>query len=90
MDVGGVSTDPQNKGTREVFEIMEPFLKERPVARGAPYFTDASLLTPALGNPPTLILGPGEAAMAHKTDEYCLVSRIAEAYLEIARNWCGL
>jgi len=52
--------------------------------------TDASVLTPAYGNVPTLILGPGEAAMAHQTDEYCYVDRIGqavEAYMEIALRW---
>jgi succinyl-diaminopimelate desuccinylase len=50
------------------------------------------VLTPALGNPPTVILGPGEAAMAHKTDEYCLVSRLSESvgiYSDIAAAWRG-
>jgi acetylornithine deacetylase/succinyl-diaminopimelate desuccinylase-like protein len=31
--------------------------------------------------------------MAHKTDEYCYISKIEEAtqaYMEIAMNWCGL
>ena len=93
VDVGGVATDPENDWVQGVFEIMEPFLKERPVARGVTYFTDASVLTPALGNPPTIILGPGEAVMAHKTDEFCYISKIEEAsaaYLEIAKKWCGL
>jgi succinyl-diaminopimelate desuccinylase len=70
-----------------------PFLKEPPVARGVTYFTDASFLTPAFDNPPTIILGPGEATQAHKTDEFCYVDKIkqaAEAYFEIAKNWCGL
>jgi len=93
IDVEGIATDPRNEWVQEVFEIMEPILKERPVARGVTYFTDASVLTPALGNPPTVILGPGEAEMAHKTDERCRISRIeeaAEAYLQIARRWCGI
>ena len=71
--------------------IMEKYLKQQPVARGATYFTDASVLTPAYNNPPTIILGPGEPSMAHKTDEYCSISKIeqaAEAYLEMAKNWC--
>ncbi len=51
-----------------------------PIApRVVPYFTDASLLLPALGDPPCIILGPGEPSMAHQTDEYCLLSRLAEA-----------
>ncbi len=93
IDVGGIATDPKDEWIQEVFKIMEPFLKERPVARGVTYFTDASVLTPAFGNPPTVILGPGEPEMAHKTDEFCRVSKIeeaGEAYLEIGRRWCGL
>ena len=72
---------------------MESFLGERPVPRGVAYFTDASVLTPAFGNPPTVILGPGEPEMSHKTDEFCYISKIeeaAEAYLEIAKKWCDL
>jgi succinyl-diaminopimelate desuccinylase len=51
------------------------------------------VLTPAYGNPPTIILGPGEPEMAHKTDEFCHLSKIEwaiEAYTEIARTWCGV
>lgn len=93
IDVEGIATDPQNEWVQDVFSVVEPYLKERPVARGLTYFTDASVLTPALGNPPTLILGPGEPEMAHKTDESCSISKIeaaSEAYLEIARRWCGI
>lgn len=60
---------------------------------GAPYFTDAGALTPALGNPPTLIWGPGEPHMAHQTDETCPVAQIeaaAGAFETVARDWCGL
>jgi hypothetical protein len=59
-------------------------------ALGAPFFTDASELTPAMGGVPTIILGPGETIMAHKTDEYCLIPKIEEAvelYREIALRW---
>jgi succinyl-diaminopimelate desuccinylase len=61
--------------------------------RGAPFFTDASVLVPAMDQVPAVILGPGETAMAHKTDEYCLVSKIEQSvalYTEIARRWMRL
>lgn len=93
VDVGSVATDSENEWVQHVFQIMEPFLKERPVARGVTYFTDASFLTPAFNNAPTIILGPGEPHMAHKTDEFCYIDKIeeaTEAYFEIAKNWCGL
>jgi succinyl-diaminopimelate desuccinylase len=86
-----IATDERSDWVQLVFGIMEPVLGQRPQPRGVPYFTDASALAPALGNTPTILLGPGEAEMAHKTDEYCLVSRIeqaTEAYTRIASAWC--
>ena len=88
-----VASDPDNRWVQEVFSIMQAHLAERPAARGVSYFTDASALTAAFGGPPTIILGPGEPDMAHKTDEYCRLSRIESAariYEEIARRWCGI
>ncbi len=93
VDVEGIWTDPEHDWIRQVFEILERYLPQRPVARGAAYFTDASFLKPAYADPPTVILGPGEPAMAHKTDEFCYVSKMedaVEAYSEIARRWCGV
>ncbi|MCP4688301.1 MAG: M20 family metallopeptidase [Desulfobacterales bacterium] len=89
----GVVSDPDDAWVGEVFDIMAPVLGERPTPRGVTYFTDASALTPALGNPPTIILGPGEPSQAHKADEYCLISNIetaAEVYFQIAKKWCGV
>ena len=74
----------------EVFDIMSAILGVRPEVKTASYFTDASALTPAYGNIPTVILGPGEAKMAHQTDEYCFINKIpesVEAYIEIAKHW---
>ena len=90
VDVGGVLTDPANEWMQDVFDIMSGILGSRPETQAASYFTDASALAPAYGGVPTVILGPGEAAMAHQTDEYCVVDRIGEAveaYTEIARHW---
>lgn len=93
LDVGGVSTDPQNDWIQGVFQVMEKLLQERPLSRGATYFTDASVLTHAYNHPPTVILGPGEITMAHKTDEFCYIPKIelaVEAYIEVANKWCNL
>lgn len=88
----GVWTDAAHPWVREVFELATPIVGARPDVRGAPYFTDASYLTPAYGNAPTVILGPGELPLAHQTDEYCLVERIEQAtelFTAIARRWTG-
>lgn len=85
-----VATDPGHAWVQEAFDVLEKVYGKRPEAGGATYFTDASVLTPALGNPPTLIMGPGEPEMAHKTDEFCYSSKIlvaAEAYFALARKW---
>lgn len=93
VDVAGVWTEPNNDWVCQVFEIVSDVTGTSPSVETATYFTDASALMPAYGNPPTVILGPGAAAMAHQTDEYCVVDRISEAveiYSEIIRKWCGI
>ncbi|MDF1553811.1 MAG: M20 family metallopeptidase [Deferrisomatales bacterium] len=90
LSVPSLWTDPDTPWVRQVCDVMTPLLGARPEVRTVAYFTDAAALTPAFGHIPTVILGPGEAAMAHKTDEYCEVRKIGqavEAYVEIARRW---
>jgi succinyl-diaminopimelate desuccinylase len=90
VDVGAVASDPQNDWISDVFDLYERRTGARADPSGAPFFTDASELTPAMGGVPTIILGPGETIMAHKTDEYCLIPKIGEAvelYREIALRW---
>src|SRR5262245_13721529 len=92
-DAGGVWSDPGHPWVRSVYDLAAPVIGERPVARAAPYFTDAAALTPAYGGAPTVILGPGELAMAHQTDEYCEIARIEQAvevFTELTRRWCDL
>ena len=92
VDVGAVWTDPSSPWIKEVHDIVRDVTGEDadPEPRTAPYFTDASALTPAFSNPPTIILGPGEAAKAHQTGEYCSVQRIRDAeqiYSRLAARW---
>jgi succinyl-diaminopimelate desuccinylase len=93
VDVGAIASNPHDEWVSSVFDLCERTTGRRMDPRGAPFFTDASVLVPAMNQLPAVILGPGETAMAHKTDEYCLVPRIEEAveiYSEIARRWMGL
>jgi len=93
IDVESVWTEPNHPWMREVFEIVHDIVGAQPETATAPYFTDAAALKPMLGAPPTVILGPGELALAHQTDEYCLVDRIEEAaeiYAALTRKWCAL
>jgi succinyl-diaminopimelate desuccinylase len=92
-DAEGVWTAPEHPWIQSVYEIVEPVVGERPVPRAAPYFTDAAALTPAFEGAPTVILGPGELALAHQTDEFCTLARLeqsVEVFTEIARRWCRI
>ncbi|MFP3911229.1 MAG: M20 family metallopeptidase [Desulfobacteraceae bacterium] len=93
LEAESILTEPENEWIQDTYDLITPFLQERPHPRTVTYFTDASILTPALGGPPTILLGPGEPDMAHKADEFCHVSRIETAsalYTEIIRKWCGI
>ena len=92
VDLEGVWTDPGDAWVAEVYAVMAEMLGETPTPRGAAFFTDASALTPHYGDIPTVILGPGEAALAHQTDEYCVVDRITQAkaaYATLMQRWSG-
>ncbi|HVW55501.1 MAG TPA: M20 family metallopeptidase [Rhizobiaceae bacterium] len=90
-DFGGFSTDPRDPALQPLMDILAERQGSRPVVRGAPYFTDASALAPALCNVPAVVIGPGEAEQCHRTDEFCHVERIEEAfdiYRELIRRTC--
>jgi succinyl-diaminopimelate desuccinylase len=90
-DLPGFSTAPDHAAVEPVAAAYERLFGRQPVPRGAPYFTDASALTPAFGNVPTVVIGPGEMEQAHQTDEYCSIGRIEESfeiYRDLIRSLC--
>lgn len=93
IDLESIYSEPDDPWIQRVFDIAEPYLDKRPEAKVATYFTDAAALTPAYGNPPTIILGPGEPQMAHQTDEYCVMERVrasVDLYKQVIADWCGI
>jgi succinyl-diaminopimelate desuccinylase len=89
-DLNPVWTAPDEEWVRRVFEICKPFVGEPPEARTAPYMTDAANLLKAYAGAPTVVLGPGEAAQAHQTDEYCSMERTRQAvaiYEALINDW---
>jgi succinyl-diaminopimelate desuccinylase len=85
-----VWTAPDQEWVQRVYEICKPYLTEPPVARTAPYMTDAANLLKVYAGAPTVVLGPGEAAMAHQTDEYVSMERIRQSvaiYEALIRDW---
>lgn len=93
VGVEGIWTDPSHAWIVQVFDILTPILGARPSAMAASYFTDAGMLVPGFGGVPAIIMGPGQADMAHKTDEFCSVARLTqavEAYIKICAAWCRI
>ncbi|MBC7578969.1 MAG: M20 family metallopeptidase [Tardiphaga sp.] len=91
LDVASVYTPPDDPWMQSVTALCQVHFEQPLLPKTVPYFTDAAALRAPMGNPPTVILGPGEPQMAHQTDEYCYVERIAQAeqlYRDIILAWC--
>jgi succinyl-diaminopimelate desuccinylase len=92
VDLPGVWTSPDQPWAARVAAIVGRITDAATPPRSAAYFSDASVLTAALGGVPTIILGPGEPTQAHQTDEWCKVARISEAvliYRALIVDWAG-
>ena len=90
IDIEGVFTPATDPWMASVFDFCEKVNGVRPIEKTVSYFTDASALKPAIGNPPTVILGPGQPEMAHQTDEFCYVDKITDAtelFSELILDW---
>jgi hypothetical protein len=86
LDAESVWTSPDDAWIGEVFRITRDVagFGDKPAA--APYFTDASVLTPAIGSPPTAVIGPGELALAESPEDRAFAFRLRhEAVVE--RGW---
>jgi len=86
-----VWTAPDDEWMQRVFDICAPVTGGKLKARTATYMTDAANLLKVYKGVPTVVLGPGEAPMAHQTDEYCSMERTRQAvaiYEELIRDWC--
>jgi succinyl-diaminopimelate desuccinylase len=92
-DMNAVWTEPGGEWVQRVFEICRGQLGARPEPRTATYNTDAGNLLKAYAGAPTVVLGPGEAKLAHQTDEYVSMDRIRQSvaiYEALIRDWCAL
>lgn len=92
LNLAPVWSQPDHRWIRDACRILHSHTGQAGSARSVNYFTDASLLTNALGNPPTIILGPGSTLQAHKTDEWVDVEKLkcAERYMgDLIGTWGG-
>ena len=91
VDTPSLYTEPADAWVQEVFEACTPFLGERPMPKTITFSTDGADLKRGFGGPPAVVLGPGEPRLAHQTDEWCSVERIAQSvdlFRSLMRKWC--
>jgi succinyl-diaminopimelate desuccinylase len=90
VDMTPVFTSEEDPFVQLVYEICGIKKGSEEFPRSLPYLTDGSVLQKVYGGIPTIILGPGEPEMAHKTDEFCYIGKLEESYRiysEILSKW---
>jgi succinyl-diaminopimelate desuccinylase len=90
VDLKPVHTDEQDPFVQLVYKICLKEDVREPLPLALSYLTDGSVLQDYYGQIPTIILGPGQPEMAHKTDEFCYISKIEQAvsiYKNIILKW---
>jgi succinyl-diaminopimelate desuccinylase len=78
IDLPPVWTDPSERWFRDACQTVIGMTDHNALRSSVNYFTDASLLQPAMGVP-VMILGPGQVDQPHVTDEYVRIPRLVEA-----------
>ena len=79
VDLNPVSTRESDPLVQLAYDICGVDRQSENWPRSLPYLTDGSVLQPYYGGVPTIILGPGEPGIAHKTDEYCFIENIIQS-----------
>ncbi len=74
-----VFTDPDSPWVELVRDAVRGHIALGDGPAVARFFTDASILTGALGDVPTVICGPGSPDQAHVVDEWCDVDEVRVA-----------
>jgi succinyl-diaminopimelate desuccinylase len=91
VDTPALYTEPANEWVQRVFEACTPLLGGRPTPKTITFSTDGADLKRGYGGPPAVILGPGEARLAHQTDEWCSIERIRQSvdvFTHLMKEWC--
>lgn len=79
IDLPAVWTDPDDPWFAAACQQVCAMTEHAAHRACVNYFTDASVLKPAMGDLPVMILGPGQVDQPHVTDEYVRVARLVEA-----------
>ncbi len=79
VDLKPVRTDESDPIVQKVYAICQEEGVKGVSPKSLPYMTDGSVLQSLYNGAPTIILGPGQAEMAHQTDEFCYIQNINQA-----------
>ena len=79
VDHKPVSNSESDPFIQMVYEVCGIDGESTSGPKSLPYLTDGSVLQAYYGGVPTIILGPGEPALAHQTDEYCSIKKIKQS-----------
>ncbi|WP_192886490.1 M20 family metallopeptidase [Agrobacterium sp. LAD9] len=90
LALDAVACDPDDAWIQSVTARTAEIEGRRITPTSVSYFTDGSVLVPALNSPPIAIVGPGDPALAHKVNESCSVTaiwRASQLYERLALDW---
>jgi len=90
VDIEAAFTAEDDPFVHHVYNVCEINGKSREFPLALPYLTDGAVLQKFYNNAPTVILGPGQPDMAHKTDEYCYIDELKKSviiYKNIIQKW---
>jgi len=73
-----VETPPEDPAVRRFVQIVTEIGGQRPLLKGARYYTDGGVFAPAL-KAPLIICGPGDAGMAHQPDEFVEAAKVIQS-----------
>jgi succinyl-diaminopimelate desuccinylase len=73
-----VETSPDEPVVRSFVDTVAEVAGEKPVPKGVCYYTDAVAFVPVL-KAPMIICGPGDAKLAHQSNEHVEISKLVQA-----------
>ncbi len=79
VDLPAVASSEDSRFVQSVYSACGIVNGTAGYPRSLPYLTDGAVLQSAYKGAPTVILGPGQPELAHKTDEFCYIDKIEQA-----------